>query len=124
MEEKVIGIIRNISELIVGVVVSETEDKVVLKDATFLVVANADASGKPNINFVPLEMISMQPPINVRSFVKDSSKSLEFTFYKSALINSDVELNAEIVNHYNMLVRKIQPATNTLPREKEIVKLF
>lgn len=120
MENKVIGILKNISELIVASLVEETETSVVVKNPAFLGIGGQD--GQVNINFIPIELLSISPPVNVRSLLATPTEDLLYTFYKANVLKYDLELADNVVENYkNLTLRQNAPTSSS---EENIVKLF
>lgn len=124
MEEKVIGILKNVSELIVATLVEETKTVVKVKNPAFLGISGQN--NQVNINFIPLEMLSLQPSVNVRNLLADPGKELHYTFDKSSVLKWDLELADNVINNYKNLTTK-QPTPAPQPSNTEetpVIKLF
>lgn len=120
MELKVIGILKNISELIVATLVEETDTAVVVKNPAFLGISGQD--GQVNINFIPLEMLSISPAINLRSLLASPTDDIVYTFAKSNVLNANLELAENVIENYkNLTLRQPVPQKT---EEENIVKLF
>lgn len=130
MEEKVIGILRNISELLVATLVEENEHWIKVKNPAFLGIGGQN--NQININFIPVEMLSLQPSVNVRSLLADPTEELIYTFYKSTVLIPVLELAQNVKDNYLSLTKPptTQGATAgadaaAVPSaEDNIVKLF
>lgn len=122
MEQKVIGILKNISELIVATLVEETDTAIVVKNPAFLAISGAD--GQININFIPLEMLSIQPPINVRSLLANPAEDLIYTFAKSSVLLYNVSLASNVIDNYKSLAVRPQSPAPTPGSDQNVVKLF
>jgi hypothetical protein len=120
MEQKVIGILKSISELVVATLVEETKSTIVVKNPAFLAIGGQD--GQININFIPLEMLSINPPINVRSLLANPAEDILYTFSKSSVLKYDLELAQNVVDNYKALAIRQQPQVQA--PEENIVKLF
>jgi hypothetical protein len=127
MEEKVIGILKNVSELIVATLVEETDTTVKVKNPAFLGISGQN--NQININFIPLEMLSLQPSVNVRNLLANPTEELVYTFDKNSVLKSDLILAQNVIDNYNNLTsgkssaQPQTPATNK-SAEENIVKLF
>lgn len=124
MEEKIIGIVKDIGEFIVAVVVEDTEEYVVVKNPAFLGINGQD--GQVNINFIPVEMLSVNPPVNIKNFVKDSTQDLTFKFMKNNVLKCDIELSDSVVENYKKLTTPKSPVSldGVEQTEDKVVKLF
>jgi hypothetical protein len=123
MSEKVTGLLRDVSELIVATVVEETETMVVVKNPAFLGISGQN--GQININFIPLEMLSLTPAVNIRNLLANAAEPLLYAFEKKALLQYDLKLAQNVVDNYNSLTTA-RPAVDASPKPPtdNIVKLF
>jgi hypothetical protein len=126
MEEKIIGILKNVSELIVATLVEEKDNIIKVKHPAFLGISGQN--NQININFIPLEMLSIQPSVNVRNLLANPTEELIYTFDKNAMLKTDLDLAQNVIENYKNLTSKspsVQPqvAVNTNP-EDNIIKLF
>lgn len=126
MEERIIGILRSISELLVATLIEETEKVVKVKNVTFLGISGQ--SGKVSIDFIPVEMLSLTPPVNVRNLLDNPAEDLVYTFDKSSVLKWDLKLNRDVESNYRKLTDNksgiITPDKSIITPDKEIVKLF
>jgi hypothetical protein len=126
MEEKIIGILKDISQLIVGVVASETDETIVLRDPVLMGIAGQ--GNNVNISLIPLDILSLQPTVPVRhpNIVKDPTKEILFNFNKNAVLAHSIEMSDGVVQNYKQFTNRstiITPPTVVAP-EQNIVKLF
>lgn len=126
MEEKIIGILKNVSELIVATLVEEKDNIIKVKHPAFLGISGQN--NQININFIPLEMLSIQPSVNVRNLLANPTEELIYTFDKNAMLKTDLNLAQNVIENYKTLTSKspsIQPqvAVDKNP-EDNIIKLF
>lgn len=102
MSKKYKAIYRDVGQVVIGEVESENKTTITLKRPAIL---HAQAQGEAmNLQFIPMELLSMNPPLSIRSLLKKEAadrESLSLTFCKSQLLHSDVELNDEIFEGYN-----------------------
>lgn len=128
MEEKVIGILRNISELLVATLVEETDQYVKVKNPAFLGIGGQN--NQININFIPVEMLSLQPSVNVRNLLANPTEELIYTFYKSTVLIPVLELAQNVKDNYLSLTKPSGAPVSTpvieaaKTAEDNIVKLF
>ena len=128
MEENIIGILKNVSELIVATLVDENEKTVSVKNPAFLGISGQN--NQVNINFIPIEVLSLQPFVNIRAFLANPTEDIVYTFDKSSVLHAKLELAQNVKDNYrNMVTQKPQtPVTPTqeAPKspENNIVKLF
>lgn len=132
MEEKIIGILKDISQLIIGEVVGETDETITLKDSVLLGIGGQ--GNQVNISLIPLDILSIQPvvPIKHPNIVKDPSKDITFTFRKDSVLNWNIEMSDNIVQNYKQVTNKSNLVLPSSPgivtpkgnAEDNIVKLF
>lgn len=123
MSEKVIGLLKDISELIVATLVEETETTIVVKNPAFLGISGQN--GQININFIPVEMLSLQPAVNIRNLLADPTEALLYTFDKRSLLQYNLNLAKNVVDNYSALTVKPPVTTATpAPTDEKVVKLF
>jgi hypothetical protein len=132
MEEKIIGILKDISQLVIGVVVRETDETIVIKDGVLLGIGGQ--GNNANISLIPLDILSINPvvPIKHPNIVKDPSKEIMFTFRKDAVLNYDVEMADSVIQNYKQVTNRsnlVMPSNPGIvtPKgnaEDNIVKLF
>ena len=121
MEEKVVGILKNISELLVVTVVSEDEKVIVVRNPAFLGINGVN--GQININFIPVEMLSLAPAVNIRNLLADPTVDILYTLEKSTLLHYDLELSKNVVDNYKAINTKVQ-LPSAPEKQDNIVKLF
>jgi hypothetical protein len=127
MEEKVIGILKNVSELIVATLVEETDSVIKVKNPAFLGISGQN--NQININFIPLEMLSLQPSVNVRNLLANQTEELIYTFDKNSLLHSGLDLAQNVIDNYKNLTNGKSDAPSQTPvsnksAEDNIIKLF
>lgn len=104
MEKKYRAVLRDLFQVVIGEVISETKDKLVLKRPCIL---GIQANGtNMNIQFVPFDLINGNPPISLKSILDNDAEITDFVFYKSQLIHDDVPVNPQIFDGY---VQSLQP---------------
>jgi hypothetical protein len=127
MEPKIIGIVKDIGNFLIGEVVEETDTTLVLKDLALLGIT---ASGPQiNIEFIPADLLSMQPPVGLKNLVKDPTMAFEAKFKKENLLFYNLELKNEVISNYKSFTGKsanaVQPqATTPVTPDNNVVKLF
>jgi len=127
MEEKVIGILKNVSELIVATLVEETDSVIKVKNPAFLGISGQN--NQININFIPLEMLSLQPSVNVRNLLANQTEELIYTFDKNSVLHSGLDLAQNVIDNYKNLTNGKSDAPSQTPvinksAEDNIIKLF
>jgi hypothetical protein len=122
MEEKIVGILKNISELLVVTVVSEDEKVIVVRNPAFLGINGVN--GQININFIPVEMLSLAPAVNIRNLLADPNVDILYTLEKSALLHYDLELSKNVVDNYKAISNKVPLPASAPEKTDNIVKLF
>ena len=124
VEPKVIGLLKNISELIVATLVEETDTLLKVKNPAFLGINGQN--GQININFIPVEMLSLQPTVNLRNLLANPVEDLIFTFEKNNLLLHSIQLAKNVVDNYLALTvaKPASPTDVKSPAESNTVKLF
>jgi hypothetical protein len=128
MEQKVIGILKNISELLVAILVEENDTAIKIKAPAFLGISGQN--NQVNINFIPIEMLSIQPAVNIRNLLQNPQEDIIYTFEKSSLLKYDLQLAENVISNYLNLVNSVNTNNNTkqsdqsVKPEDNIIKLF
>lgn len=131
MSEKIIGLVKDISQFIIGTVVSETDQAVTLKNAAILGISNNGP--QINIQFIPLDILTLQPPLGIRDLIKDRFSPLEVTFKKDDLLFYNLDLSDNVIANYQNFVGNAFPGMGQPPPmgnpapnnpDQNIIKLF
>lgn len=129
MNEKIVGVVKEIGQFLVGSVVSETDETVVLTNVALLGISGAQ--NQTNIQFIPLDILSLNPPFGIRNLIKNQSQSLDVPFKKSDLIFYVDELADVVVTNYKNFTVNAFPGVPQLTQgqqsvnsDQAIVKLF
>ncbi len=126
MSESVIGIFRDIGQLIVATLVERGEGKVVVKDPALIGISGQ--GGQINIQFIPLGVLSPQPVVQVSNLLKNPTEELKYTFYEDKVLKLEVELGDQVIENYRKTFNKttiITPDRSVVPATQgDIVKLF
>ena len=126
MENKVVGILKDISELVVGNLVEETSEYVRLNKP--VLVGLKKAANGANVEPLPLSLLSIDPPFHVMNFLKNPLQEFEITLYKNRCLTGVLEMSEQLVGFYNTAFNTSAPAPQNLfeskPAEDNIVKLF
>jgi hypothetical protein len=122
--ERIIGILKNVSEFIVATLVNETEHTLEIKNPALLGITGEN--NQVSINFIPIEMLSLQPAVNIRNLLSNPVGDIIYPVYKGSVWKWDFELAQNVKDNYSNLTRKTNtpPAPDKLPSEENIVKLF
>lgn len=121
MDEKVIGLLKNISELIVATLVEETDTTLVVKHPAFLGIGGQN--GQININFIPVEMLSLNPVFSIKNILADPSEVLLYSFDKNSLLQYNLQLAKNVIDNYVSLTSKPQPVPASKQAD-DVIKLF
>lgn len=128
--EQIVGIYKDISQFIVGTLVEETDEKIVLKRA-LLVSVERDKNGKGVVpNFFPITLLTLDPPFHIMGFLKDKSIDFPTTFWKKTMLNPNIlELEEQVKTIYSqnfagLLPSSPVPAQPPANAEDNIIKLF
>lgn len=125
MDEKVIGIFRDISQIIVATVVEFDEEKIIVKNPAMLGIS---AQGQNvTIQFIPIEVLSLQPVVQIRNIMANPTEELLYTFYRRDMIKDEIELSDQVVENYKKSFNPssiITPDKSIVKPDEKIVKLF
>lgn len=99
MEKVYRAILRDLFQVVIGELVSETDDVLVLRRPALL---GIQTNGKDmNIQFVPFDLINAQPPVSLKALLEANEELIDFTFNKRSIISDNVPLNSQIFNGYS-----------------------
>lgn len=127
-EETIIGILRNVGELYVATLIKEDDECIWVKNPAFLAVNGQN--GQININFIPLEMLSVSPALNIRNFLTDPTQEIQYPFYKKSVLLYNLALTQNVVDNYKNLTAAPKSQTVEAPPEKpalpknEVLKMW
>jgi len=125
--EQIVGIYKDISQLIIGILVEETDEKVVLRRALLVSVEKEKTGNSVVPNFFPVTLLTLDPPFHLMGFLKEQSIDFPTTYWKKNLLNPNIlELNDQVKNVYNQNFVGLPPTVNPSPPSPEdnIIKLF
>jgi len=126
--EQIVGIYRDISQFIVGILVNETDTHIVLRRALLCSIEKDKAGNGVVPTFFPLTLLTLDPPFHVMGFLKEQSIDFETSFKKEDLLNPNkLELVDQVKNIYiQNFVGMTPPVVNpgTKPPEDNIINLF
>lgn len=126
MSEKIVGIVKSVSQFLIGSVVSETSEIVVLKNVAMLGISGSGA--QTNIQFIPLDMLSLDPPFGIRNLLKNQAVELDVSVRKSDILFYVEDLSDMVVNNYTNFVMTAFPGARqgapVVNPDQNIVKLF
>lgn len=108
--EKYRALLRDVAQIVIGEVVDEDDDFVTLKNPAIVAVQGGQG-GQLNIQFVPLELVSMQPPISIKVLLEPKEgedDAFSIRFRKSELLKDDLQLTEQIYNGYDDAVNPKQ----------------
>lgn len=114
------AVLRDVAQVVVGVLVSETKTKITLDKPA---IVNVNAQGQAiNLQFIPMELVSLNPPISVRSLCDNDgeSNSTTMTFDKALLLMDEVPLKQDIFDGYE---QSINPSSIVNPNPSGLVGL-
>ncbi len=115
-EKKYVAMLRDVAQIVIGTLVREDDDVVVLTQPAIVHVGVSQEKSM-NLQFIPLELVSIQPPISLRVLLDDSQSDseLEFTFKKVELLSYNIPLNAQIFSAYEGALNPSQIITPSNP---------
>jgi hypothetical protein len=127
--EQIVGLYKDISQLIVGILVKETETHYVLRRA-LLCSVDKDKNGQGVVpNFFPVTLLTVDPPFHAMSFFKTPNIDFETWYKKEDLLNPEIqELNDQIVGVYRQnfvgsAPPSVPPQQSASPNDN-VIKLF
>lgn len=130
--EQIVGIYKDISQFIIGILVKETETHYVLRRA-LLVSVEREKNGNGLVpNFFPVTLLTLDPPFHMMGFLKEQNIDFETWYAKDSLLNPALqELNDQVKNVYLQNFVGVLPPNASPPLpvaskspEDNIVKLF
>jgi len=134
--EQIVGIYKDISQFIIGILVKETDTHVVLRRA-LLVSVERDKNGNGLVpNFFPVTLLTLDPPFHMMGFLKEQNIDFETWYKKDTLLNPvPQELNDQVTQVYMQNFIGVLPPNASVPLpvegksegktpENNIVKLF
>lgn len=105
MSKQYRAVYRDVGQVVVGELVRETKATIELRKPAIL---HTQQNGESlNLQFIPMELLSMNPPIPIRALMKKESipeEGLNITFSKDQLLHADLDLNQEIFDGYDQSV--------------------
>jgi len=117
--ERVIGWMRDIGQLIFSIVVEEDEETITVSSSALVGVSNLN--GQINIQFIPIDIISMTPTVGVRNFVINPEQELKTKLRKDTLLFYNLEIQDQFQQNYRAVVGKPLDKPEV---DNKIVKLF
>jgi len=123
------AILRNAGELLLGEVVSETEDYIDFVDLFFVVLGKGQ-NEQIGIQFAPVELICIQPAIPLKALTDyDRDHKFVTRVFKNQILIDGVTLKPGIVENYENTRKPrniITPSSNIIASEndKKIINLF
>ena len=120
MDKTYRAVYRDLSQLVLGELVDETETHIVLRDAVLLAFGGG-GDGQVAVQFLPVDLLSMQPPVTIRNFTEDPH--FDSRYAKCSLLNLDVEINTSILDNYEKF---LNPSKIVTPTNADVpaIKLF
>lgn len=93
------AILRDVAQVVIGELVSEDDNKVVLRKPA---IVHVQAQGQSiNLQYIPLDLVCMNPPITMKVLCPEGTDlDLDVPFSKDYILSSDLPLNDEIFNGY------------------------
>lgn len=111
---KVVAFYEDISRLIVGTVVEETDQIYRLINPVYVAVRSPQA-GQFQTEFVPYETLSVDPQLLPLRALCDDTYDAVFTFQRQGFKKDNVPLRADILDGYKQRFGKTEP---------NVIKLF
>jgi hypothetical protein len=106
------AVLRDVAQLIVGELTNETETTITLSKPSLLHVQVG--SGTVNLQFIPMELVSLSPPLLLKALVEDDQVDnlFEVTFRKDQLLQIDIPLKENIFDGY---IKSLEPSLLAVP---------
>jgi len=111
----IITIVDQIGRTVVGKVKEETETTLTLNNPVIIHVQPNPQNGQLQVQSFPYLFME---------FIKGDKTKNNWTFYKSAIAISDVELDDKIITQYNNINTPAPAAPAAPAAEPEVIKLF
>ena len=116
---KIVAFYEDISRPVIGIVVEETEQYYKLQSPVVIAVRSPQP-GSFQTDFIPYEVVSIEPNIlPLRALCEESYDGI-MTFYKTNIKIDNLPLRKDLVDNY---ARRFDPSLVKAP-ETNIVKLF
>lgn len=95
------AILRDVSQIVIGELVEDNENNVILRKPAILHVGSNNG-GNMNLQFIPLELINLEPVISVRNLLapEKQEEAVQMSFDKRGVLITDLPLNDQIFNGY------------------------
>ena len=113
MKEKIITIIDHIGRTVMGGVVSDTDTTITLNNPVIVHVQPNQQTGQLQVQAFPY--------IFMEFLTAKSRDTNHWTFNKTNIVTSEVELDSKIIEQYHNINTPTAPPQNSDP---EVVKLF
>ena len=125
MEQKIRAIYRDISQLVIGTLLGESDTHITLRNPVLLGVSAAD-NGQITLNFIPVEMLSIErQPISLRNLLSVPFEPI-MKFNKADILIDDVPVATNVLENYAKFSQgqNVVAAPPPTQPENNIVKLF
>lgn len=132
-EQKVVGIYTSTSQFYIGLLIEETDEKIVLNRALYTTVEKDPNNPGVIPKFYPASLLTVDPPFHVMGFLKEYQGSIDFPmiFWKNACASGVLELTEQMVELYKRNFAGIMPTSIDAPPpsdpvspENNIVKMY
>lgn len=131
MSEQIVGIVKEVGQFFIGKLVKEDDKAIVMSNVSMLAISVNGS--QVNIQFIPIDLLSINPPIGVKNLVKDPTVLYETTFRKDSLLFSKLDLSDSVIQNYNAFLTNATPLVTAAETgtpsvegtpDDNIVKLF
>lgn len=123
------AILKNAGELLIGEVVNECDELIEFVDLSFVVLGKAEGN-QMGIQFVPADIISMNPPLSLKAVIKNPEEKPVLTIYKNQILIDNVQLKDDLMEGFERARNPkaiITPSKSIITPEKtenKVIKLF
>lgn len=93
--------LRDLAQVIIGELVEETDEVIRLKKPSLMGVT-PQQNNSVSLQFIPMELANMQPPISFKLFLEkaEDMDDAVFTFNKNQILVDNLDLKSDIYNGY------------------------
>jgi hypothetical protein len=126
-DKKIMVVLRDLTQLVIGYLVEETDQYYKLDKACMVAISPGQTPGQISIQFAPMDLLSFNPPVSVKSLCDDNNVDETVTISKTSLLRVIPNVRQEILDQYhtqNNPSAIITPTPSVAGDEGKIVKLF
>lgn len=99
MEKTYRALLRDVAQIVVGELVSETDATVTLRNSSILGIT-IQAETNMNLQFIPMNLVCINPAVSLTAILAPGEHDDVITFRKDLLLSDNVNLNKQIFDGY------------------------